>query len=259
MSGSFAGKTAEYYVRYRRGYPKGILAAIIDQLRLGTGDTVVDLGCGTGLLTAPVAQRVGLVVGVDPEADMLAIARRETPFRSNIVWVLGSDQDLPALARLLGDGAVGAITVGQALHFMDYDQLFVRGRGLLRRGGGVAVIANGRPLWQQESEWSRRLRAALDSWFNTTTTATCGTDDATQARYADALATAGYDVHEFVEEYAADLTLEEVLGTIYSALSPGDVPDDRREAFAEHLTCALPEAPRFTETVRVHALVGVVR
>jgi hypothetical protein len=98
---------------------------------------------------------------------------------------------------------------------------------------------------------------ALDAWFRTTTTATCGTDRATQARYANALSAAGYEVHEVVEEYEADLMLEEVLGGLHSAMSPGDVPYDLRDAFAEHITAALPDLASFTETVRVDALIGV--
>ncbi|HLH47683.1 MAG TPA: methyltransferase domain-containing protein [Acidimicrobiales bacterium] len=259
MAGTFAGETAEYYVKYRRGYTETTVAAVVNQLHLGPDDAVIDLGCGTGLFTLPLARRVRLVVGVDPEADMLSLARQrtETALSSKVVWCVGSDDDLPALTNLLGEATVGAVTVAQALHFMNHEQLFPRARRLLRPGGGLAVIANGAPMWQQDSEWSRCLRTALDTWFQTTTTATCGTDRATQARYAEALTAAGYEVHELVEEYGADLTLDEVLGGVYSALSPGDVAAHRRDAFAEHITNALPDLKSFTETVRVDALIGV--
>ncbi|MGH9104288.1 MAG: class I SAM-dependent methyltransferase [Acidimicrobiales bacterium] len=259
MPGTFAGETAEYYARYRRGYPDAIVAAVIDRLGLGLDDAVIDLGCGTGLLTAAVARSVRLVIGADPEADMLVLARRQTEpgLSAKVVWVLGSDDDLPALANLVGEGTVGAVTVGQALYFMDYEQLFARARPLLRPGGGVAVIANGTPIWQQDTEWSHCLRTALDTWFHKTSTATCGTDRATQARYAGALTAGGYQVYEVVEQYEADLTIDEVLGGLYSALSPDDVPQDRRDAFAEHITSALPELTSYIETVRVDALIGV--
>jgi ubiquinone/menaquinone biosynthesis C-methylase UbiE len=87
---------------------------------------VVDLGCGTGLLTQPLARRAGIVVGVDPEAAMLAVARRTTDeeLSHKLVWVLGSDADLPTISKLFGGRALGAVTVGQALHFMDYEKLF---------------------------------------------------------------------------------------------------------------------------------------
>ena len=220
---------------------------------------MIDLGCGTGLLTQALARRVRIVLGVDPEADMLAVARRSADEGLNpkLVWVLGSDADLPTIGKLIGAETVGAITVGQALHFMDYEKLFRRARPLLRLGGGIAVIANGTPLWQQASEWSRALRRALEEWFDTTMTALSGTDRDTQLRYAEALAAAGYEVREVTHGYQDELSLEQLLGGVYSALSPNDLRADRREAFAEHITRSLPNAASFTEVVPVTALIGI--
>ncbi|WP_431874551.1 class I SAM-dependent methyltransferase [Micromonospora marina] len=76
MATGFGGEVAAYYARHRRGYPPGVLDALAAAFRLGADDTVVDLGCGTGQLSLPLADRVGTVVGVDPEPDMLAIAGR---------------------------------------------------------------------------------------------------------------------------------------------------------------------------------------
>lgn len=261
MVGSFAGTSAAYYAKYRRGYPDAIVDAVTGRLGLGTEDTVIDLGCGTGLLTVPMAHRVRLVVGIDPEADMLAIARRDADpaVARKVVWLLGADDDLPAVAQLLPERSVGALTVGQALHFMDHELVFARTREVLRPSGGIAVIANGTPIWQQDSDWSRSLRWAIDSWFNVTTSATCGTDQATQARYKDAIIAAGFEVDEVVEEYQATLTFEQILGSLYSAFSPGDVPADRRQGFAQHIQRALPAQESFVENIRVHALIGLCR
>lgn len=60
-----------------------------------------------------------------------------------------------------------------------------------------------------------------------------------------------------MEQYQADLALDDVLGAVHSALSPGDVPADHRDAFANHITDALPNLGIFTDTVRVHALIGI--
>jgi trans-aconitate methyltransferase len=257
--GTFAGETAEQYAKYRRGYPDAVVEAIVERLRLGSGDMVLDLGCGTGLLTRSLARRTRVAIGVDPEADMLEVARRTTDadLRSRVVWLLGSDVDLPIVRSLVGTHALGAITIAQALHFMDYTTLFHDAKVLLRAGGGVAVVSNGVPLWQQDSDWSRALRAALEEWFRVEATATCGTDVATQRRYAEALTAAGYDVFEVVHDYEEDLTSEQVLGGVHSALSPDSIPVDRRGEFVEHLRRALPPATTFTEAVPVRALVGV--
>ena len=48
-----------------------------DALHLAEGDTVVDIGCGNGLLAEEIARAVGAtgrVIGIDPSEDMRAPA-----------------------------------------------------------------------------------------------------------------------------------------------------------------------------------------
>lgn len=87
---------------------------------------MVDLGCGTGQLSLPIARRVRAVVGMDPEPDMLARARDAAAEQntSNVTWMLGADTDIPALGALVGGGRFGAVTIGQALRWMNHDELF---------------------------------------------------------------------------------------------------------------------------------------
>ena len=59
------------------------------------GDRVLDVGCGTGVLSREVADRVGSdgrVVGLDVNEDMLAVARR---IRPDIDWHQGDAGELP--------------------------------------------------------------------------------------------------------------------------------------------------------------------
>lgn len=44
----------------------------MDAFELTTDDTVIDLGCGTGQLALPIAERARAVVGVNPEPDRLS-------------------------------------------------------------------------------------------------------------------------------------------------------------------------------------------
>ena len=70
------GEVVDFYQKFRRGYPTAVIDALVEALRLGKDAIVVDIDCGTGQLTLPMAGRVGVAVGVDPEPDMLARARR---------------------------------------------------------------------------------------------------------------------------------------------------------------------------------------
>jgi trans-aconitate methyltransferase len=148
MDLGFRGEVADFYHQYRRGYPPAVIDRLADIFTLTSDDIVIDLGCGTGQLTLPIAARVRAVAGVDPEPDMLARARRAATEQhlTNVTWLLGADTDTPALAALLGRQRAGAVTIGQALHWMRYRELFPGLAPLLRPGGGVAVVTNGTPL-----------------------------------------------------------------------------------------------------------------
>ncbi|MFZ0042101.1 MAG: class I SAM-dependent methyltransferase [Solirubrobacteraceae bacterium] len=262
MPEGFGGEVADLYARYRHGYPPEIVAAVSDTFGLGAADVVLDLGCGTGQLTLAVAARVRAVIGVDPEPDMLAVARRaaERSGVRNVSWILGSDRDVPELARGLGDGSLAAVTVGQALHWMDHRALFTRARSLLRPGGGIAILANGTPLWLQDSDWSRAARAFLQRWLDCELTAGCGTDEHSQQRYREDLADAGYEVHSDARDWVAALDFDGLLGGILSALSVDALPvGEQRGAFAAGLRQAVGEAERFLEPVHVALLTGRIR
>jgi ubiquinone/menaquinone biosynthesis C-methylase UbiE len=255
----FGGEVAGFYHQYRRGYPPAVIDTLIGTFGLASDDVVIDLGCGTGQLTLPIARRVRAVAGVDPEPDMLARARQAAADQGirNASWLLGADTDLPALAALLGGRSAAAVTISQALHWMDYRELIPALVPLLRPGGGIAVITNGTPMWLQDSAWSRALRGFLEQWLGSPATGTCGTDDASQQRYRDTMTEAGLGVTETRYDYIDELDFDHLLGGIYSALPAQRLPPpDQRTAFAAQIHRAVaPHAP-FTEPVPVRMLLG---
>jgi hypothetical protein len=175
----------------------------------------------------------------------------------NVSWVLGADTDLPALARLLGPSSVAAVTVGQALHWMRREDLLRDAAELVRPGGGVAVVTNGTPLWLQDTAWSRALREFLADWLGEPLTAACGTDQESQRRYATELDQAGFEVLTDAVDYTAELTLDDIVGGVYSALSEDQLPRPaERPGFAARVGRALGPQPTFTEHVHVAILAG---
>ncbi|MEV6826280.1 class I SAM-dependent methyltransferase [Amycolatopsis sp. NPDC051102] len=253
---AFGGEVSEYYQRFRRGYPPEVADALAAKFELTPDDVVLDLGCGTGQLTRVLAPRAGAVLGMDPEPAMLAQARQATA-APNVTWLLGADSDVTALTPLLGAGRLAAVTVAQALHWMDHERLFAAARPLLRPGGGIAVVTNGEPLWLQDTAWSAALREVVSAYLGTPVHRTCGTDDASQERYAAALAAAGYAVGSAVVEYSAPLSVEEITGGVFSAMSPEQLPaPDARAAFTERVRAAVVPHGPLRERVRVRLLTG---
>ncbi|PTA46092.1 class I SAM-dependent methyltransferase [Micromonospora sp. RP3T] len=254
MTRGFGGEVATCYARHRRGYPPEVLDALTAALTLDADDTVIDLGCGNGQLTLPLAARVAAVVGMDPEPDMLTIART-TAVRgglTNVTWLLGADHDLATVGRLLGPGTVGALTIAVAIHFMDRTATFTAARSMLRPGGGVAVITNGAPLWLQDSEWSRALRQCLEELLGHPVTGSCQTDEAGRRLNREALVAAGYRYAEAGVAYDAALTVEDMVGGVFSAMSADRLPTaERRAAFTAEVRDALGGRNAVTERVHV--------
>ncbi len=101
-------------------------ASLVDLLAPRAGERVLDLGCGTGHLTARIAEAGALAVGIDSSAEMIAEARKlfpnirfevadardfafDEPFDavfSNAVlhWVKPPEEAIACVRRALGPG-----------------------------------------------------------------------------------------------------------------------------------------------------------
>lgn len=66
------------------------------ELARGAGLRILDVGCGTGLLTAALATAGHHVTGLDPSRAMLAIARSR-PGGRGVEWVRGTAESLPVV------------------------------------------------------------------------------------------------------------------------------------------------------------------
>jgi len=128
--------------RWRRFMVSRVVAA--------PSDTVLDVACGTGAVSAELVRRHGCsVVGIDQSPEMLAAARRRT--RSHRVrFVEGQAEQLP-----FEDGELAALTFTYLLRYVDYPASTLRELArVVRPGGTIASLEFGlphgaaRPLWE---------------------------------------------------------------------------------------------------------------
>lgn len=87
--------TAEYYARYRPGYPRAFFDFVRKLFSLDGTGRLLDLGCGTGQALIPLAKDFEEVVGLDPEPEMLVEAKRQAKRHrvSKAQWILGKAED----------------------------------------------------------------------------------------------------------------------------------------------------------------------
>lgn len=120
-----------------------------------TGDRAVDLGCGTGVQTAMLAERFREVLAVDLSGPMVDFARRRRP-EPNVTY---AQRDLRAVEPAT-DGRFDLVFSAYTLHHVDeFPSALYRIRSLLRPGGRVLLVdlVDDRPLvpraWFRRRAW----------------------------------------------------------------------------------------------------------
>jgi SAM-dependent methyltransferase len=121
---------AQAYERYRVGYGDEVFAAIARRLDPVSPRAVLDLACGTGLSTTPLARLVeSTVVGVDIAAELLRRAPKKSAGQP-ITYVRAQAARLP-----FADAAFQAVTCAQAMHWMVEGEVMPEARRVLAPGG----------------------------------------------------------------------------------------------------------------------------
>jgi SAM-dependent methyltransferase len=133
--GSSFGAVAAAYAEHRPDYPADAVRwCVAPTGRDVAGLRVLDLGAGTGKLSALLAALGMDVTAVEPDASMLAELRRQVPSVRSLPG--------PAEAIPLPDGSVDAVLCGQSMHWFDMSLAVPEIARVLVPGGTVGALWN---------------------------------------------------------------------------------------------------------------------
>src|SRR5436190_14404599 len=126
---------AELYDRARPGYPTALYDDLARLAGVGPGRHVLEIGCGTGKATVPLAERGCTIVGVELGAEMAAVARRRLARHSDVEILVAAFEELS-----LPSESFDLVLCATAFHWLDPAVRVTKAARVLRPGGWLALI-----------------------------------------------------------------------------------------------------------------------
>lgn len=124
------------------------------------GKVVLDIGCGLGRLTRPLARQAERVIALDVSREMLTRAQRLNPELANVEWVHGDGASL----QPVGDQSVDVCVSHVVFRHIPDPEItlgYIREMGrVLRPGGFAAFELSNDPAAHRARRLGRRERLA---------------------------------------------------------------------------------------------------
>ncbi len=147
------GEVAETYDRHRPSYPDRLIDDLIGLARLHDRRAALEVGAGTGKATTMFAARGIPVVGVEPSAEMAAVARRNLAAYPRVAIERGDFETWDPAGRTFP-----LVFSAQAWHWISPAIGYERAASVLEPGGLLAAFWN-RPMWQRADARDALVRA----------------------------------------------------------------------------------------------------
>ncbi|MGX5806258.1 class I SAM-dependent methyltransferase [Bradyrhizobium sp. Arg314] len=172
----FTGE-GENYDRARPSYPTDVAKAVRSHLeQYSLSSPVVDVGCGTGVFTRVLAHELSTmpVIGIDPNDDMVRVAKKATPSALDIEYRVATAEELP-----FGSDSLSVVAAAAAAHRFQRDKFYAGATRSLQKNGLVIILHNKHCWWKSDA-----LLAYHDLVEACTPEYSCGTVTTARGTYA---------------------------------------------------------------------------
>jgi SAM-dependent methyltransferase len=148
----------ELYDRARPGYPAELLADLAALAGTGPGCRVLEVGCGTGQLSLPLAAQGCAIVALDLGPGMAALARRKLAAYPSARVVVAAFEDWPLPAT-----PFDVVVAATSFHWLDPAVRVTKAADALCRGGALATVATHHVAGGDESFFVE-VQACYERW-----------------------------------------------------------------------------------------------
>jgi SAM-dependent methyltransferase len=244
-----------YYVAYRPRFPKALAQWVMERLGLRNGARVLDLGCGPGFLAVQFAALGCEAIGIDPNEEMLAEARKAADTAGlAITFRKGSSYDLgPSL------GPIDLVVMGRSFHWMDRAAALAMLHRIVTPEGGLALFDD-EHIDCSENSWDKALDAVRKSFAGPNAYTAARDSGAAEPHEAMLMASPFQRLERIGLIERSPLTSDVIVGRAYSLsnTSPEKL-GDKQPAFEVELRRRLGEllpTGEFTELIELSALIA---
>jgi ubiquinone/menaquinone biosynthesis C-methylase UbiE len=131
----------ENYIKYRPGYPEGVIGLLKSECGLTSAAVIADVGAGTGILSELFLKNGNPVFGIEPDAEMRRASERLLKEYTQFVSI-----DATAEATTLKPESADFVTAAQAFHWFARSEAKKEFARILKPEGWVVLIWNERRL-----------------------------------------------------------------------------------------------------------------
>lgn len=150
-------REAKTYAHGRPDYPDELLGWLGEELEVGAGKEVVDLGAGTGKFTSLLVRTGAQVTAIEPVAAM----REQLGEKLPAVKVLnGTAQAMPLAAH-----SVDSLTCAQAFHWFADERALREIHRVLQPGGHLGLVWNVR---DERVDWVAEMARIVERYEGST-------------------------------------------------------------------------------------------